>query len=74
MKIRTITTGCTLKVENMEEQIKHHAKMTQEIKKIFEQKGYDVQTTRITTQPWETYFKSKKQIDFKLCRTTSEAC
>jgi len=62
MKIRTITTGFDLKVPIKEEQIRQLADFTNNSKKIFENNGYTVQTIRISTQPWEEYFKSKNQI------------
>ena len=62
MKIRTITTGFDLKVPIKEEQIRQLADFTNNSKKIFENNGYTVQTVRISTQPWEEYFKSKNQI------------
>lgn len=62
MKIRTITTGFNLKVPLKEEQIKRIALFNSRAKSTFKSKGYIVQTTRITAQPWEKYFESKKQI------------
>lgn len=62
MKIRTITTGFNLKLPLKEEQIGKISNFTNNSKKIFENKGYTVQTVRIATQPWEDYFKSKDQI------------
>jgi len=62
MKIRTITTGFNLKLPLKEEQIGKISNFTNNSKRIFENKGYTVQTVRIATQPWEDYFKSKDQI------------
>jgi uncharacterized protein (UPF0210 family) len=62
MRIRTITAGFNLKVPFEKEQLKKIAAFTTNAKKSFEDKGYTVQTTRITTQPWEQYFVSGKQI------------
>ena len=62
MKIRTITTGFNLKLPLKEEQIRKISNFTNNSKRIFENKGYTVQTVRIATQPWEDYFKSKDQI------------
>lgn len=62
MKIRTITTGFTLRLPFQEAQIKKIAAFTLRAKKVFENNGYVVQTIRTATQPWEEYFKSKKQI------------
>ncbi|PIN80179.1 hypothetical protein COV16_01260 [Candidatus Woesearchaeota archaeon CG10_big_fil_rev_8_21_14_0_10_34_8] len=62
MKIRTITTGFNLKLPVDEEQIKSIAEFNHKAMKEFKRSGYQVQTTRIATQPWQNYFKSKKQI------------
>jgi len=62
MKIRTITTGFSLKLPLKEEQFRKIADFTIRAKKEFEKRGYVVQTTRTSTQPWEEYFQSKKQI------------
>jgi uncharacterized protein (UPF0210 family) len=62
MKIRTITTGFNITLPPKEEQIRRIAHFTNNSKKIFENKGYTVQTARIATQPWEEYFRSKTQI------------
>jgi len=62
MKIRTITTGFNLKPPLKEEQIRKIAHFTNNARKIFENKGYTVQTVRVATQPWEEYFRSKDQI------------
>ena len=62
MKIRTITTGFNLKYPLEREQIEDIATFTINAKRAFENNGYEVQTVRIATQPWEEYFSSKKQI------------
>ena len=62
MKIRTITTGFNLKVPVSEKQIRRIAEVTLRLRKGFEQEGFEVQTVRISTQPWEKYFTSRKQI------------
>ena len=62
MKIRTITAGINLQIPLKEVQIKKAADFVNHAKKIFEKKGYTIQTVRIATQPWQEYFKSKKQI------------
>jgi uncharacterized protein (UPF0210 family) len=61
MKIRTITTGFNLK-PSFKEEFKEIAKFTNHCREVFKKEGYFVQTTRVTTQPWEDYFVSKKQI------------
>jgi len=60
MKIRTITTGFSLKLPLKEERFRKIADFTIRAKKEFEKRGYVVQTTRTSTQPWEEYFQSKK--------------
>jgi len=62
MKLRTITTGFNLKTPFEEEEFRKIAEFTKNSKEIFEKEGYFVQTIRTTTQPWEEYFESKKQI------------
>ena len=62
MKIRTITTGITVKLPLKEEKFKQIADFTLRAKNEFQKKGFVVQTARISTQPWERYFKSKEQI------------
>ncbi len=62
MKIRTITTGFNLKIPFEKDQIRKICEFTNNAQQSFENKGYTVQTTRITTQPWEEYFKSGEQI------------
>lgn len=54
MKIRTITTGITLK-SHEEDKIRKAADFNQNAKTAFEKSGYEVQTTRISTNPWEEY-------------------
>ena len=62
MKIRTITTGFNLVPPLEEEQIRIIADFAHNAKKLFEDKGYTVQTVRIATQLWEDYFESQNQI------------
>jgi len=62
MKLRTITTGFNLKTPFKEKEFRKIAEFTKNSKEIFEKEGYFVQTIRTTTQPWEEYFESKKQI------------
>ncbi|UCH07144.1 MAG: DUF711 family protein [Deltaproteobacteria bacterium] len=62
MKIRTITTGFNIELPLKEEQIKHIANLTHKARRLFESRGYAVQTVRIATQPWERYFESRDQI------------
>lgn len=62
MKIRTITTGFNLELPVSETQIKKVAGFTNRVKHKFIEKGYDVQTVRLVTQPWEEYFSSPHQM------------
>lgn len=55
MKIRTITTGISLDFSQETERLKIAADFNQKAQIIFAQQGYEVQTTRITTNPWEEY-------------------
>ena len=62
MKIRTITTGFNVELPLKEGQISHVADFTNKARRLFESNGYEVQTVRIATQPWERYFESRGQI------------
>ncbi len=55
MKIRTITTGINLVYPVESKIIKKFAAFNLRAKKIFEKNGYEVQTTRISSQPWPRY-------------------
>ena len=64
MKIRTVTTGMSLPSIQDRGEIEEAAEFNQIAKKILEQEGYEVQTTRIATNSWEEYTPdlSKSQI------------
>jgi len=51
-----------LKLPFEEKQFRKIVEFISRAKKEFEKNGFVVQTTRTATQPWEEYFKSKKQI------------
>ncbi|WP_199245405.1 DUF711 family protein [[Phormidium] sp. ETS-05] len=55
MKIRTITTGVSLRDSGETDKIRQAAEFNQQAKDIFQQRGYVVQTTRIATNPWGEY-------------------
>ena len=55
MKIRTITTGISLRSPDSARPLERAAAATQTLKRFFEGAGYEVQTVRIATQPWERY-------------------
>ena len=63
MKIRTITTGITLTSPQSTDKIKKAHEFNQKAKEIFAQQGYEVQTTRITTNSWEEYLLNLSKID-----------
>ncbi|MGB2906470.1 MAG: DUF711 family protein, partial [Candidatus Aminicenantaceae bacterium] len=55
MKIRTITTGFNATSRITGSGLQRAAEATLELKRIYEKKGYVVQTVRIATQPWQKY-------------------
>ena len=55
MKIRTITTGIPLKSATDFEKIHPAAEFNRNARSLFEQAGYEVQSTRIATNSWEQY-------------------
>jgi uncharacterized protein (UPF0210 family) len=62
MKIRTITLGynATLPVDYTV--LSQNATILEKARVVFEQAGYDVQTIRIATQPWENYIHTEKEL------------
>jgi len=61
MKIRTITTGVSLSYPVEELRIKEVAEFSSRARRFFEDKGYEVQTLRIATQPWTEYLGALSQ-------------
>lgn len=57
MKIRTITTGISLQSPAEEDKITQAAEFNQKAGAFFQQQGYEVQETRIATNPWEHYLR-----------------
>ncbi|MBN2620532.1 DUF711 family protein [candidate division WOR-3 bacterium] len=55
MKIRSITTGFRLDCPVSLKKIARFAAFTLKAKQVFERAGYEVQTVRLTTQPWSAY-------------------
>lgn len=55
MKIRTITAGIRLKFPLQKRQIEETAAFLRKAKAKYENKGFEVQTLRISTQPFETW-------------------
>ncbi|MFO7865879.1 MAG: DUF711 family protein [Candidatus Aminicenantes bacterium] len=62
MKLRTITLGINLNESRMESQVKEAGRFAGDAKRIFEHNGYQVQTLRLATQPWEAYHSSPSQM------------
>ncbi|MBW4687204.1 MAG: DUF711 family protein [Komarekiella atlantica HA4396-MV6] len=63
MKIRTITTGISLKSLNEIKKIKQAAEFNQQAKAFFELQGYEVQTTRISTNAWAEYLQGLSTVE-----------
>lgn len=57
MKIRAITAGINISLKNREVQVARAAQVCHEVRDMFEQQGFEVQTERITTQSWAAYCK-----------------
>ena len=55
MKIRSITVGFNVKLSSVARRIKRLGEFLHAAKRAFEEKGYEVQTTRLTSQPWPQY-------------------
>lgn len=76
MKIRTITAGCNLlnssinKTENMLDDIVNDIKT---IKDFFIDHDYHVQTTRLSTQPWEEYATTQQDLE-QVCSVLQALC
>lgn len=62
MKIRTITGGVSINLPLKEKKINRIADFLHSAKEEFEKRGFEVQTLRIATQPWENYFENRQQI------------
>ena len=58
MRIRTITTGISLQSPKEQDKIIQAAEFNCKAKDFFEQRGYEVQETRIATNPWGDYLQS----------------
>lgn len=75
MKIRTITTGISLQSPADTEKIKQAAEFNQQAKEIFETQGYEVQTTRISTNSWEEYLAGLSNIEIiNQIKTIEQLC
>ena len=61
MKIRTITIGVKLDSIQDIDKIKQVAEINNKARAIFEEKGYSVQTVRITTNSWTEYLNGSDE-------------
>jgi uncharacterized protein (UPF0210 family) len=58
VRIRTITTGLTLAEPNRwQDALAEAATFNSAARELFEERGYVVQTTRVSTNPWGEYFQ-----------------
>jgi len=55
MKIRTITTGINIAFPVKNAEIRKAAEFNRQAREFFIDNGYEVQTLRITSQPWPSY-------------------
>lgn len=60
MKIRTITLGFNGKYPIDLSGLSKYAELLHKAKMVFELAGFEVQTIRLSSQPWEQYISSKK--------------
>jgi len=82
MKIRTITTGISLESPATEDRITQAAEFNHKAAAFFGKQGYEVQETRIATNPWEYYLRelsataivSKVQEMERLCQRLEVSC
>jgi len=75
MKIRTITTGVTFKSPEDFDKIKPLAEFNRKAKTFFEENGYEVQTTRIATNPCQEYLQVATGAELPgLIRKVDETC
>ena len=59
MKIRTITYGINLEYPLKASKIRKIGRFLSKAKAVFENKGIEVQTVRIVTQPWPVYLRKR---------------
>ena len=64
MRIRSITVGFNVAFPAVARRIRRLAEFVTMAREVFEEEGYEVQTTRLTTQPWPRYVSglSKRKI------------
>ncbi|GAI41683.1 unnamed protein product, partial [marine sediment metagenome] len=63
MKIRTITAGITLSLEKKEPDVSFTALFLNKAKELFTSKGSEVQSIRLSTQPWVKYLRKMDEKD-----------
>lgn len=76
MKIRTITAGCNISNDLHEadkKKIDQIADDLHTIKQYFINQDYTVQTLRFSTQPWESYASTQKELD-QVCSLLQSFC
>ena len=76
MKIRTITAGCNISNTSgnkTEEMLNEMVTTIQTIKDFFSDHNYIVQTTRLSTQPWEEYAKTQQDLN-QVCSMLQSVC
>lgn len=56
-RVRTITAGVSLSLQNWQQQLKQTAEFLREARSDFQNQGYEVQTLRIATQPAPEYLQ-----------------
>jgi uncharacterized protein (UPF0210 family) len=62
MKIRTITLGFNAKYPIDLSVLSKYAAVLHKVKSLFEHAGFEVQTVRMASQPWEEYITLKKDV------------
>ncbi len=62
MKIRTITAGIRLSLMRLDEQVETVGDVMHRLRDRLTSKGYEVQSLRLSTQPWSEYLE-KAQLD-----------
>jgi len=62
VKIRTITGGLSINLPFKEKKFNRVADFLNIAKEEFTKRGFEVQTLRTATQPWENYFENENQI------------
>jgi uncharacterized protein (UPF0210 family) len=61
VKIRSITIGFNVALPSVARRVKRLGVFLNRARQSFEEKGYEVQTTRITSQPWTQYLSGVRK-------------